>query len=66
MIPINHDLRPEDVVSMDPGIRTFMTTYDTNGFCSEWGEANGKEMKNLHGKKGRKKRRNLRKAIERL
>eukprot|EP00122_Pirum_gemmata_P010898 Pgem_evm2s10088 len=27
---------------------------------------NGKEMKNLHGKKRRKKRRNLRKAIERL
>eukprot|EP00122_Pirum_gemmata_P014233 Pgem_evm2s13268 len=25
-IPINHDLLPEDVVSMDTGVRTFMTT----------------------------------------
>ena len=70
---------------MDPGVRTFMTTYDTSGFCTEWGEGdmkqffslclfldrmiskvNGKEMKNLHGKKGRRKRRNLNKAVERL
>eukprot|EP00122_Pirum_gemmata_P016536 Pgem_evm1s15461 len=30
-IPVNHDVRPEDVVAMDPGVRTFMT------FRSEWG-----------------------------
>ena len=35
MTPINHDLRPEDAVWMDPGIRTFMSTYDTKGFCTE-------------------------------
>ena len=29
-------------------------------------KVNGKEMKNLHGKKGRKKRRNRKKAIERM
>ena len=81
MIPINHYLRHEDVVSMDPGVRSFMTTYDTSGFCSEWGsgdmkrifplclfldrlisKVNGKEIKNLHGKKGRKKRRNINRA----
>ena len=33
-IPVNHESRPDDVVAMDPGIRTFMTTYDTNGFCT--------------------------------
>ena len=36
-IPVNHESRPDDVVAMDPGIRTFMTTYDTIGFCTEYG-----------------------------
>ena len=82
---VNHESRPDVVVAMDPGIRTFMTTYDTNGFCTEWGEgdmkrvcslclhldrlisrAYGPEMKNKHGKKGRRKRKSIRKAIERL
>ena len=85
-IPVNNELTPEkDVVSMDPGVRTFMTTYDTNGFCSEWGEGDmkrvfalclhldkmigrlhGSLMVNKHGKKARRKRKNLRQAIERL
>ena len=38
-IPVNHESRPNDVIAMDPGIRTFMTTCDTNGsgFCTRWG-----------------------------
>eukprot|EP00122_Pirum_gemmata_P000388 Pgem_evm4s340 len=36
-IPVNHDVRPEDVVAMDLGVSSFMTTYDTKGLCSEWG-----------------------------
>ena len=27
---------------MDPDIRTFMTTYDTNVYYTEWGEGNMK------------------------
>ena len=68
---------------MDPGIRTFIFTYVTNGFCNRWAEgdmkrvvslclhldkltshAYGPEMKNKHGKKGRRKRNSIRKAIE--
>ena len=33
-IPVNHESQRDDVVAIDPGIRTFMTTYDTNGFCT--------------------------------
>ncbi len=70
---------------MDPGVRTFMTTYDIDGFYTEWGEGDMKRifslclfldkliskvdsehMKKLHGKKGRRKQRNHRKAIKRL
>ena len=38
IIAINHKSQPDDIVAMDPGIRTFMTWYDTNGFYTEWGE----------------------------
>ena len=41
-IPINHESRPDDVFAMSPGIRTFITTYDTNGFCTVWGEGDVK------------------------
>ena len=81
-IPVNHELRPDDLVVMDPGIPTFMITYDINGFCTGRDEgdmkrvfslclhldklinhAYGPEMKNKHGKKGRRKRKSIRKAI---
>ena len=29
---------------MDPGIRTFMTTNDTNGFCTKWCEGDIKRV----------------------
>ena len=32
---------------MDPGIRTLMTTYVTNGFCTEWGEGDMKRVFSL-------------------
>ena len=32
---------------MNPGIRRFMTTYDTNGFCTEWGEGDRKRVFSL-------------------
>ena len=47
MHPVNHESRPDVVVAMDPGIRTFMTTYDTNGFCTEWGEGDRKRVFSL-------------------
>ena len=45
--PINKTPRPKDVVAMDPGVRTFMTTYDTHGFCSEWGNGDMKQIFSL-------------------
>ena len=38
--PVNLESRPDDVIAMDPGI--LMTTYDTNGFCTGWGEGDMK------------------------
>ena len=32
---------------MDPGIRTFIITYDTNGFYSGWGEGDMKRVFSL-------------------
>ena len=43
-IPVNHESRSDDVVAMDPGIRTFMTTYTTNDFCTGW---DGGDMKRV-------------------
>ncbi len=34
----------ESIVSLDPGIRTFQTTYDVNGVTSEWGKGNMKDI----------------------
>ena len=84
-IRVNHNSRHDDVVAIDPDIRTFMITYNTNDFYTEWGEgdmkrvfslclqldklisrAYGPEMKNKHGEKGRRKRKSIRIAIERL
>ena len=28
----------ESIVSLDPGVRTFQTTYDTSGLATEWGK----------------------------
>ena len=33
-ISVNHQSRPDDVVAMDPGIPTFMITYNTNVYCT--------------------------------
>ena len=46
-IPVNHESRANDVVAIDRGIRTFMTTYDTNGFSTEWGEGDMKRVFSL-------------------
>ena len=46
-IPVNHESPPNDVVAMDPGIRTFMTKYDTNNFCTEWGAGEKKRVFSL-------------------
>jgi putative transposase len=29
---------PESIVSLDPGVRTFQTTYDASGLATEWGK----------------------------
>ena len=47
IMPVNHESQPDDVVAMDLGIRTFMTRYDTNGFCTEWGEGDMKRVFSL-------------------
>lgn len=30
--------KPESIVSLDPGVRTFQTTYDATGLSTEWGK----------------------------
>jgi putative transposase len=30
--------QPESIVSLDPGVRTFQTTYDASGLSTEWGK----------------------------
>ena len=46
-ISVNHKSRPDDLVGMDPGIRTFMTTYDINDFYTELGEGDMKRVLSL-------------------
>ena len=45
--PVNNKININDVCAMDPGVGTFMTTFDTNGFCSEWGEGDMKRIFSL-------------------
>ena len=44
---INHESLPDGVVAIDPGIRLFMTMYDTNDSCTEWGEGDMKRVFSL-------------------
>ena len=34
----------ESVVSLDPGVRTFQTTYDVDGLSTEWGKGDMKDI----------------------
>lgn len=57
----------ESIVSLDPGVRTFQTTYDVSGLTTEWGKGDmshifllcrraDKIQGSLHEKKGTKRR----------
>jgi len=52
-IPIELEIRSENqrpinkVVSIDPGVRSFSTTYDHDGMISEWGCGDDEKIKNL-------------------
>lgn len=69
-------LERESIVSLDPGVRTFQTTYDASGLASEWGKGDMSTIYTLcrkadklqsvwQGKKG-KKRRSTKRAWLRL
>jgi putative transposase len=58
---------PESIVSLDPGIRTFQTTYDASGLTTEWGKGDmsqiflacrkvDKMQQTWQAKKGRRRR----------
>lgn len=34
----------ESMVALDPGVRTFQTTYDTSGLATEWGKDDMKRL----------------------
>lgn len=40
-------LERESVVALDPGVRTFQTTYDANGLATEWGKDDMKQLYRL-------------------
>ena len=46
-IPINHKSWSDDIVAIDPGIRTYITMYDTNGFYTGCGEGDMKRVFSL-------------------
>ena len=52
-IPIELEIRSENqrpinkVVSIDPGVRSFSTTYDHDGMISEWGCGDDEKIQNL-------------------
>ncbi len=59
--------RHESVISLDPGVRTFQTTYDATGLTTEWGKGDmsaifelcrgaDRAQADMAKKKGRKKR----------
>jgi len=44
LVPVKREVPPPEnlpkrVISIDPGVRTFVTCYDTDGYVSEWGKA---------------------------
>lgn len=60
-------LTREAIVSLDPGVRTFQTTYDASGLSTEWGKGDMKDIyihcrrmdrlqSKWQGKKGSKRR----------
>ena len=47
IMAVNYESLPDDVVAKDPGIRTFMTTYDTNDFRTGCGQGDMKQVFSL-------------------
>ena len=43
-IPVNYESRLDDAVAIHADIRTFMTTVDTNGFCTGWDKGDMKQV----------------------
>lgn len=49
-LPVSENQRNGDVVSLDPGVRSFMTLFSENGFIGKLGEASFNKIMNLNHK----------------